>query len=568
MLRPRWTSVSYGSAIGASTVSLRTCTLAFDPPPARLDAAGADTQLTLTPGARIELSLVVTANRRAGAGAAHAHPSSTPPSAAARPSSAWSRRPRASATNHDLFRSLAAALAPGPAPCCSPRPPEGFVPLRRYPVVRGAVRPRRPHHGAPAPAVRAGARARHAALPRRMQGTVDGTRYTDQEPGKILHEHRRGEMATCREIPFIPYYGSVDATPALRHCSPLNTCAGPTYVDFRARDVAGPSTARSRGCGRWARGARGAASSPTRDARRSACRTRAGRTRTTRSCTADGRLAERPIALSPRCRATSTRRCSAPPRWLEALGREAEGDRRCVRARGRCRSASRRILAARPGVLRARDSIARARPAGLSPPTPGTLLWTRIVSDSRAQIVTRRLMQDDMFTGWGLAHAGERRAPVQPDELSQRLRLAARHGTGGRRHAPLRDDGQFLTLATAIFESVLQFDEMRMPELFCGFPRVAGYAPTRYPVACSPQAWATGVVFQLIGAMLGLRPEAATTRSRSNGRRCPAGSQWIEARRAAGEQVAPGRARLPGPRQRPPSSCWRATATPSSSFRR
>src|SRR5439155_12138647 len=46
----------------------------------------------------------------------------------------------------------------------------------------------------------------------RLQGTVDDA-FTDQVHGKILHEYRRGEMATCREIPFIPYYGSVDATP-------------------------------------------------------------------------------------------------------------------------------------------------------------------------------------------------------------------------------------------------------------------------------------------------------------------------------------------------------------------
>ena len=43
-----------------------------------------------------------------------------------------------------------------------------------------------------------------------------------------------------------------------------------------------------------------------------------------------------------------------------------------------------------------------------------------------------------------------------------------------------------------------------MPELFCGFRRVDGYGPTQYPVACSPQAWAAGVVFMLIGSMLGL----------------------------------------------------------------
>ncbi|HME91934.1 MAG TPA: glycogen debranching N-terminal domain-containing protein, partial [Myxococcaceae bacterium] len=35
----------------------------------------------------------------------------------------------------------------------------------------------------------------------------------DAEPGKILHEQRKGEMAALKEIPFGQYYGSVDATP-------------------------------------------------------------------------------------------------------------------------------------------------------------------------------------------------------------------------------------------------------------------------------------------------------------------------------------------------------------------
>ncbi|HZC79563.1 MAG TPA: hypothetical protein VE258_17535, partial [Ktedonobacterales bacterium] len=48
----------------------------------------------------------------------------------------------------------------------------------------------------------------------------------------------------------------------------------------------------------------------------------------------------------------------------------------------------------------------------------------------------------------------------------------------------------------------------RLPELFCGFTRVAGYGPTRYPVACAPQSWAAGAPFLLLGSVLGFEPEA------------------------------------------------------------
>jgi glycogen debranching enzyme len=88
----------------------------------------------------------------------------------------------------------------------------------------------------------------------------------------------------------------------------------------------------------------------------------------------------------------------------------------------------------------------------------------------------------------------------------------------------------FLTVATALFESVLQFENMRMPELFCGFTRVEGYGPTHYPVACSPQAWAAGVVFMLIAAMLGLTPEAADNQLTLNRPRLPAWLTWLEIR--------------------------------------
>jgi glycogen debranching enzyme len=136
---------------------------------------------------------------------------------------------------------------------------------------------------------------------------------------------------------------------------------------------------------------------------------------------------------------------------------------------------------------------------------PGHLLWTRIVSDSRAQIVARRLLQDDMFTGWGLRTLASRERQYNP--MSYHNGSVWPHDTAlaavGMREYGM--NAQFLTLATGLFEAVLQFDDMRMPELFCGFPRVAGYAPTRYPVACSPQAWASATPFTLIEASLGLQ---------------------------------------------------------------
>jgi glycogen debranching enzyme len=62
-----------------------------------------------------------------------------------------------------------------------------------------------------------------------------------------------------------------------------------------------------------------------------------------------------------------------------------------------------------------------------------------------------------------------------------------------------------MTVLAALFEASRFFDLNRMPELFCGFHRRPGDGPTLYPVACSPQAWASAAVFLLIDAVLQLR---------------------------------------------------------------
>jgi glycogen debranching enzyme len=62
-----------------------------------------------------------------------------------------------------------------------------------------------------------------------------------------------------------------------------------------------------------------------------------------------------------------------------------------------------------------------------------------------------------------------------------------------------------MKILTGLFDASLFLDLHRMPELFCGFSRRPGESPTRYPVACAPQAWAAGAGFQALQACLGLQ---------------------------------------------------------------
>jgi glycogen debranching enzyme len=69
-----------------------------------------------------------------------------------------------------------------------------------------------------------------------------------------------------------------------------------------------------------------------------------------------------------------------------------------------------------------------------------------------------------------------------------------------------------LRIFAGLFEASLFVDLHRLPELFCGFARRAGEGPTRYPVACLPQAWAAGAPFLLLQAVLGLTVDGARSR--------------------------------------------------------
>ena len=73
---------------------------------------------------------------------------------------------------------------------------------------------------------------------------------------------------------------------------------------------------------------------------------------------------------------------------------------------------------------------------------------------------------------------------------------------------------QAFEVAQGLFDMTMQQPLQRPPELFCGFPRLEGSAPVKYPVACSPQAWASGSIFQLLQMMMNLVPNASSNHLR------------------------------------------------------
>jgi glycogen debranching enzyme len=140
---------------------------------------------------------------------------------------------------------------------------------------------------------------------------------------------------------------------------------------------------------------------------------------------------------------------------------------------------------------------------------PGQALWGGVVAPGHAAEVARRLMDDAMFSGWGIRtlSAAERRynpvgyhlGTVWPHDNS--LIAAGLRAYGF--------DAEARRVFTGIFEAAPHFVHVRLPELFAGFSRGDFAMPAHYPVACHPQAWAAGAIPYLLRTALGLAPDAA-----------------------------------------------------------
>jgi glycogen debranching enzyme len=140
----------------------------------------------------------------------------------------------------------------------------------------------------------------------------------------------------------------------------------------------------------------------------------------------------------------------------------------------------------------------------------GQVLLTGIAGAERAKRVAQTLLGPACFSGWGIRTLGMSEPHYNP--MSYHNGSVWPHDNGlialglaryGHAQATAR-------IFSAMFDAASYMDLRRLPELFCGFLRRQHNAPTQYPVACSPQAWASATMFALLQATLGLKLSAGS----------------------------------------------------------
>lgn len=325
--------------------------------------------------------------------------------------------------------------------------------------------------------------------------------FRDEEPGKILHEVRNGELTQLGEKPHNPYYGTIDATPLwlillaeyyrwtrdgeLVRSLRANTMAaldwidrygdrdGDGYVEYQTRSPQGLGNQ----CWRdswdgiqFADGRIPVLPIATCEVQGYVYDAKLGVAEL-----ADGPLQDPALATRLRGEANLLRQQFNRDFWIEERGGYyavgLDGDKNRI------------------------DSLTS---------NIGHLLWSGIVPEERARRVANQLMSDTMFSGWGVRTLstqdsgynpiGYHRGTVWPHDNSIIAAGLAKYG--------FYDEASRISLALL---DAARYSDFRLPEAFSGYPRDFGSFPVPYPTACNPQAWATGAPVLCLRAMLGVR---------------------------------------------------------------
>ncbi len=339
-----------------------------------------------------------------------------------------------------------------------------------------------------------------AYLAERQAGETSA--FHDAAPGKIMHETRKGEMAALGEVPFGLYYGGVDTTPLFVMLAGryFRRSGDRAFLDqlwpalLRATQwIESTCDADPDGLLAYARGkSSGLANQGWKDSEDSVFHE-------------DGSLATGPVALVE-VQGYAFEALQAMARLAERRGERRLADGWHARA-GRLRDTveTRFWDEALDFYALARDG--RGRLCRVLASNPGHLLFVGLPAPERARRVMAQLASPRFDNGWGvrtLAADQPRYNPMSYHNGSVWPHDVALCAAGMARYGARR---QVARLLGEVFEAATHFG-MRLPELFCGFPRTIGEPPIAYPVACMPQAWSAGSVFMLLQACLGISIDA------------------------------------------------------------
>jgi len=328
----------------------------------------------------------------------------------------------------------------------------------------------------------------------------------DEEPGKITHEMRKGEVAKLGEIPHSTYYGSVDSTPlflilftetmkwlddddlyqeilpaaklALEWIERYGDVDGDGYLEYLTRSLVGN---RDQG---W-KDSWGSITYP------------------------DGTPAEPPIALVE----VQGYAYKALSEMGELLGRKGEIS---LAAKLNKRAALLKENFNRDFWIEEKRSFAQGldahkRPVETLTSNPGHCLFCDIVDEDKARYLVLRLTSADMACGWGIRTVSSREPKFNPMSYHNGSIWPHENSliVAGMRRYGYHWEAEEIT--SQLFQASLFFKYSRFPELFCGFSRdrEAHSIPAHYPVSSSPQAWAAGSAILLFQSMLGIEVGAA-----------------------------------------------------------